>query len=213
MYINNTVYVYIWCDSGTVFGVVYKAIANSTSMDRHGHAGLNLLVYTPIAYYLIQSDQTALAFFGLLGLLTLEPLVDIDRFLPISEHRGTSHSLLGALVVGVLCGVGAYVLTGYFLTSLTELAFGQPVIVSGSTEQSPFNLVRNAQIGFLIGFGSVLVHLLGDSLTSSGVRPLLPFAQSRLSFDLVSREGWSQFVLFAVGLVAFGGTVLLGIGS
>lgn len=182
-------------------------------MDRHGHVGLNLLVYTPIAYYLIRSGQAGFAVFGLLGLLVLEPLVDLDRFLPGTKHRGTSHSLFGALVVGVLCGVGAYVLTGYFVTSLMELAFGQPILVSGSTEHSPFNLMRNAQIGFVIGAGSVLLHFLGDSLTSSGVRPLLPFADSRLSFDLVSREGWSQFALFAVGLLVFGGMILVVTGS
>lgn len=182
-------------------------------MDRHGHVGLDFLVFTPIAYYLFWSGRAWLVLFGLLGLLVLEPLVDLDRFVPGAEHRGASHSLFGALVVGVVCGVVVYVLTGYFVTSLTKLAFGQPVIVSGSTEQSPFNLARNAWIGFVIGTGSVLLHLLGDSLTDSSVRPLLPFAESRLSFDLVSREGWSQFVLFAAGLSAFGGTILVVVAS
>lgn len=191
-----------------VDGVVDMVVANSVGMDRHGHVGLNLLVFTPIAYYLIQSGQTALAVFGLLGLLALEPLVDLDRFVPGSEHRGTSHSLFGALVIGVLCGVGVYILSGYLVSTLTEIAFGQPVIVSGTTEQSPFNLTRNAQIGFVTGTGSVLLHLLGDSLTSSGVRPFLPFARTRCSFDLVSKQGWSQFALFVVGLLVFGGSLV-----
>ncbi|UPM43585.1 metal-dependent hydrolase [Halocatena salina] len=177
-------------------------------MDRHGHVGLNLLVFTPIAYYLIRSNRVALVVFGLLGLLMVEPLVDLDRLIPGVEHRGTSHSLFAALVVGVVCGVSVYVFSGYLITSLTKVTFGQPVIVSGSTEQSPFNLTRNAQIGFVIGSGSVLLHLLGDSLTAS-VRPLLPFARSQHSFDLISPQGWSQFVLFAGGLLACGGLIVV----
>ncbi|WP_185715643.1 metal-dependent hydrolase [Halocatena pleomorpha] len=176
-------------------------------MDRHGHVGLNLLVFTPIAYVLIQSGQTGLAMFGLLGLLVVEPLIDFDRVIPGVEHRGTSHSLFGALLIGVACGVGVYALSGYLVSSLTETAFGQPVIVSGSTGRSPFNLLRNARIGFVIGLGSALLHLLGDSLTSS-VRPFLPFARSRYSLALVAPQGWSQFVLFAVGLLSCGGVIV-----
>lgn len=181
----------------------------STCMDRHGHVGLNLLVYTPIAYYLFQSGQAALAAVGLVALFALEPLIDLDYVVPGATHRGTSHSLFGALVVGLLCGVGVYILTGVAVTTFTQAAFGQPVIVSGASEQSPLNPVRNAKIGVLFGIGAVLLHLIGDSITRSGIRPFLPFARSRLAFELISEEGWAQFVLFGIGLIAFGGMFLV----
>lgn len=172
-------------------------------MDRHGHVGLDLLVFAPIAYYLMHTGQTALAVVGLLGVFVFEPLPDIDCIIPGVEHRGTSHSFFSALVVGVLGGVLLYMLSTYLVSMLTQMAFGQPVAVSNVSEQSPLNATRNAWIGFFVAAGATVIHILGDSLTSSGIRPLLPFAPFRLSLDVVPEEGWTEFGLFAGGILTF----------
>lgn len=199
---------FYWTLTSELVSGVLHGYAQQYIMDRHGHVGFDLLVFTPIAYYLLHSGQTALAMVGLLGLFVLEPLPDIDDLIPGVEHRGTSHSVFSALVIGVLCGFFLYVLSTYVVSMITRMAFGQPVIVSDVPRRSPLNANRNALIGFWIGAGAVVTHILGDSLTSSGIRPLLPFAPFRLSFDIVSEQGGTEFVLFTGGCLAFCGVVI-----
>lgn len=180
----------------------------STPMDRHGHVGFDLLVFAPIAYYLMHTGQTALAVVGLLGVFVLEPLPDIDCIIPGVEHRGTSHSLFSALVAGVLVGVFLYMLSTYLVSMITQMVFGQPVAVSNVSQRSPLNATRNAWIGFFVAAGATVIHILGDSLTSSDIRPLLPFAPFRLSFDVVPEQGWAEFGLFAGGILTFSGVII-----
>jgi membrane-bound metal-dependent hydrolase YbcI (DUF457 family) len=60
-----------------------------------------------------------------------------------------------------------------------------------------------AGVGFLIGAGGILVHLLGDVLTVSGIRPFLPFSDWKLSVSpLHAKSTLANTGFFAVGVLA-----------
>ncbi|WP_248903796.1 metal-dependent hydrolase [Halocatena marina] len=177
-------------------------------MDRHGHVGFNLLVFAPVAYYFLHTDQTTLAMIGILGLFMLEPLPDIISGIPGVQNRGTSHSILSALVVGILCSILLYILSRHLVSMVMQFIFGQSIVISDMSQQNPIDANRNAWIGFFIGSSSVIIHILGDLLTPSGIRPLLPFAPFRLSLGIVPDQGWTQFVLFIGGVLTFGWVIV-----
>jgi membrane-bound metal-dependent hydrolase YbcI (DUF457 family) len=60
-----------------------------------------------------------------------------------------------------------------------------------------------AGVGFVIGAGGILVHLLGDVLTVSGIRPFLPFSDWKLSVSpLHAKSTLANTGFFAVGVLA-----------
>ena len=70
------------------------------------------------------------------------------------RHRGVTHSFAAGAVVGFVVGAAS---------SLTLLGFLP---------------------GFLAGFGGVALHLLGDLLTYTPLRPLWPLSRRRVSLKL-----------------------------
>ena len=79
-------------------------------MHRRGHVGMALLAYAPVGFLLLQDRQLGLALLGLIGVITVEPLPDSDFWIPGLKHRGTSHSILCALVVGgVIAALGWFI--------------------------------------------------------------------------------------------------------
>jgi membrane-bound metal-dependent hydrolase YbcI (DUF457 family) len=73
-----------------------------------------------------------------------------------------------------------------------------------------------AGIGFVIGAGGILVHLLGDVITVSGIQPLLPFSSRQISLSsLRANSTLANTGLFAVGVLAVAvvlATTVAGIG-
>jgi membrane-bound metal-dependent hydrolase YbcI (DUF457 family) len=60
-----------------------------------------------------------------------------------------------------------------------------------------------AGFGFAIGAGGILVHLLGDVITESGIRPLLPVSSWRISLSpLRANSTLANTGLFAIGALA-----------
>ena len=84
-------------------------------MYRHGHLGITLLTLAPLSYALIVHNQFALAGLLALGVLFIEPLPDNDHWIPGLSHRGVSHSLLTAGIIGLICA-GCGWLLGQYLT-------------------------------------------------------------------------------------------------
>ncbi|WP_330631331.1 metal-dependent hydrolase [Halocatena halophila] len=178
-------------------------------MDRHGHVGINLLVFTPVACYLLIENQPLLIVMGFIGLMAIEPMVDIDQYLPGMSHGGTSHSLFAVGIVGLLSAVCVYVFTGFAVTSITQAAFGQPLLLGGAVEDSPLNPMYNARHAFFIGAGAVCSHLLGDFLSESGIRPLMPFLSQKVSYPVIRLTGWGQYLLVFAGVVSLAAGMLV----
>lgn len=73
-------------------------------MHKTGHIGAALLVYSPIGLVLLLSGFDELAVLGGVGMIALATLPDCDHQLPIIAHRGPTHSITFALLLGALLG-------------------------------------------------------------------------------------------------------------
>jgi membrane-bound metal-dependent hydrolase YbcI (DUF457 family) len=126
-----------------------------------GHVATALIAATPLIYYraempdiLNANTMSVKELLWWVGLFSVLPDTDIilQRYLPI-KHRGYfSHSIL---TITLTCAI----LSAFYLLG-----------INGITPEfrylTPFTI-------FLAGF-SVLIHLLGDSLTKTGVPILIP---------------------------------------
>src|SRR5699024_728897 len=71
-----------------------------------------------------------------------------------------------------------------------------------------------AEYGFAIGTGGILVHLLGDVITVSGIRPLLPISSQRVSLSsLRANSTLGNTGLFAGGVIAIAVVLSLTVGG
>jgi inner membrane protein len=181
-------------------------------MYRHGHIGIALLVLAPISYALILRNQVALAGLLALGILIIEPLPDNDHWIPGLSHRGVSHSLLAAGIVGLLCAGFGWLLGRYLTVPLahwlqaTILPVTSVSAIAIMTEQlatlTPGTLVG---LGFIVGFLGICVHLAGDIITVSGIQPYLPFSRQRISLtNLRAASTLANTVFLLLGVLAMG---------
>jgi len=158
-------------------------------MYRKGHLGVSLLVFAPVGYTLSTLGYPALA--ALTGgvMLWFAMLPDIDHRLPMIEHRGPTHSLAFAALVG---GVGAAI--GVAAESALNV---------GLTLSLPLPAV-----GFAVGALTVLAHLVGDTLTPMGVNYLWPLSTRPVSLSLTRADNrWANSGLFGLGLLVTAGWV------
>lgn len=155
-------------------------------MHREGHYGVNLAVYAPIAFVLVGLDLLQLALVGGGVMVALAMLPDYDQQIPFVKHRGITHTVWFALSVGAVIGVIGFLVGDGAVQSLGYGVFG-----------------------FLVGTLSVVAHLLGDVLTPSGIRPLAPYDDRRVTFDLVKAKNplanYGLLVFGAVLVAAFAG--------
>ena len=181
-------------------------------MHRRGHVGLTLLAYAPIGYVLLNANQPAMALLGLLGVVLVEPLPDNDLWIPWLSHRGTSHSVFCALLVGAVLGsVGWLVgepLADIFASVLASGDFTTVGIFAGVLDWLAVRIrdldgVLLAQFGFVAGVSGIIVHLIGDVITIAGIRPLLPFSRRRISLIGVRADSTTaNNGLFGLGVLA-----------
>ena len=181
-------------------------------MYRHGHIGITLLTLAPISYALIVRNQFALAGLLALGVLFIEPLPDNDHWIPGLSHRGVSHSLLTAGIIGLLCAGCGWLLGRYLTVPLahwlqtTVLPATNITAVAIATEQlaalTPETL---AGLGFAMGVLGICVHLAGDIITVSGIQPFLPFSRRRISLSrLRAASTLANTVFLLLGVLAMG---------
>ena len=164
-------------------------------MYRKGHYGVSLLVFAPIALVLLAVDRADLAVVTGGVMLWLAMLPDIDHRLPLIPHRGPTHSLVfAALVGGIFAGVGAVleIVGGGDAWSIVEVSL--PVV------------------GFATGALAILAHLLGDALTPAGVNFLWPVSTQTYTIGLCRADNTiANYGLFAAGVFATGVAVYLSV--
>ncbi|GAA0459821.1 metal-dependent hydrolase (plasmid) [Halococcus dombrowskii] len=209
-------------------------------MNRQGHTGMTLLAFAPLAYLLASDGKLLLAGVCWLGIQAVEPLPDRDFHVPGLNHRGVSHSLLAVLVVGgVLGGIG-WLIGGFgfdllysLLTTLVDIwdwvlgylpelstAFitglipnlppGEIVTTLQQQAGGSVNRWSFALFGFVIGVYGVVAHLLGDVITTQGIRPFLPFSRWKLSLSPLRADSpTANSALFGAGMVAIAVVVVL----
>ena len=151
-------------------------------MHKVGHHGAAMLGYAPIIA-LLDPGHRWLAILGLPVALFAARLPDVDQRLPFVPHRGPTHTIWFALVLGL----GAMV------------AF-QAVIPEGPL------LVRTG-VACVLSFG-VLTHLASDAITPAGVRPFWPIWNRSIALPLCRAEDpVANWLLFVGGLFAIAGVL------
>jgi inner membrane protein len=160
-----------------------------------GHYGVSLLVFAPVGFALLQYGYPALALVAGATMLWLAMLPDVDHRLPVISHRGPTHSLPFALLVGVaLGGVGSLLDAGGKELGLAATLGG----------------VELTAVGFAVGVLAVVAHLLGDALTPMGVNFLWPVSSRRYSLSLWRADNrLANYGLFAAGVFVTVGWVYL----
>ncbi len=155
-------------------------------MYRTGHLGVSLLVFAPIGYLFVAAGEPLAALVTGGAMLWLAMLPDVDNRIPGIPHRGPTHSLLFAALVGVaFAGAGGL------------LADGVGVV----------DRMRLTTFGFFVGFVAVGAHLLGDVLTPAGVNLFWPWGRE---FSLYLTRADSTIANY--GLLLLGATAVAGAG-
>lgn len=163
-------------------------------MYRKGHYGVSLLAFAPIAFALLATGRADLAVVTGGVMIWLAMLPDLDHRVPGIPHRGPTHSLLFAALVG-----GVFAAAGVALESVVGGV--------GSIAGLPVPV-----LGFAIGAFAVVAHLLGDALTPAGVNFLWPVSTRTYTIGLCRADNTvANYGLFAVGVFATGAAAYLGI--
>lgn len=168
-------------------------------MYKLGHYGVALGLYAPVVAWLLGRGLAALALGGGVVLLWLAMLPDLDTQLPGVSHRGSTHTFLFVLAVGVAVGLVADLAIAPTVGEFGAVAWvGVPGFRTGLGE-----------FGFLIGALAILSHLLADVITPMGIRPFWPLWGRSFSLDITSAEStFANYFLLAAGTFLAASAVL-----
>lgn len=151
-------------------------------MLRIGHYGIAMLAYAPIAARFVRIDARLPVLIGLPIVLLAARLPDVDRRLPFVTHRGVTHTL--------------------WFVSLLPLALVSVV----ATSLAPAAIERSVwflSVGYIPALLGGVSHLVADSLTPMGIRPLWPVSNRRFAAGLVRSGDTSiNYLLFFCGIAA-----------
>ena len=161
-----------------------------------GHVGISLLLYAPIAAWLLSTNQPTLAVLTGVLMVALSPLPDFDTQTERITHRGPTHTVWFALAVGLVVGVAGGLLAA----------------------SDPFGLFSSHSLPplWMAGwFGSIAVvticgHLAGDLITPMGIWPFRPLSTYHRSLDLTpSKSPRANRLWFGTGVVVLAATLLI----
>jgi len=157
-------------------------------MYRTGHYGAALLVYAPFGVGLLLVGFDAAAIVGGVGMLGLARLPDYDLQVPFVSHRGPTHTLGFALLVGLVVGGGLAALAGTNTVGETSVLPDAQTVGVGA-------------FGFFVGFLAVVSHLIADALTPAGIEPWWPVSSKNYSLELVGADSTvGNYGLLALGV-------------
>ncbi|WP_135302670.1 metal-dependent hydrolase [Haloarcula amylovorans] len=151
-------------------------------MYRPGHYGAALLVYAPLGFALLSFDFPGLAVLGGALSLALAPIPDFDQRIPLIRHRGVTHTVLFALVVGGVLGA-----VGWAAGTATDAEMA----------------TRLAAFGVVVGTTTILSHLLADVITPMGITPFWPLSRTNYTLRLARADNViANYLLLALGVFA-----------
>jgi inner membrane protein len=168
-------------------------------MYRDGHYGAALLAYTPVGFLVTALGYRTLALLAGGVALALAMVPDWDMRVPGLEHRGPTHTVGFALLVGFLVAAAG----------VTVATAGNPAAVStdlASLADDPATALGVGVLGFLVGFLTVCSHIAADALTPMGVTPLWPLSDRHVSVSVARASNrLANAVLLGVGVAAAAG--------
>lgn len=159
-------------------------------MYKTGHIGMALLLYSPLGLVVLLAGSAELAVLGGTVVVSLASLPDYDQRVPFIAHRGPTHSVAFAAVVGLALGLGG-------------IAMGEHMTTVAAARVGVF--------AFAVGTLAVVSHLVADSITPMGIRPLWPVSRWHYSANLVrAKNPIANHLLLAVGIAAVVGALVVG---
>lgn len=152
-------------------------------MHKWGHFGVNALLYAAILPFVDNRWSTTVVVLGAVVAIGLANFPDVDEPFRWGTHRGFTHTLWFAIVVGIVVG-GAFGI-------LLEPTW--PTLL----------------LGFGLGAGSMLAHVTIDAMTPMGVRPLAPVSERHVTTAwFYSKNRRINIGVFLVGALAFTGVLV-----
>ncbi|ELY96077.1 metal-dependent hydrolase [Natrialba taiwanensis] len=146
-------------------------------MYRGGHAGFNALLYAPFVPLVARTWSLELAILGAVIAIAVANLPDIDQPLPWLHHRGPTHTLWFAILIGIVAGIGTAL-----VVSPTRSVF---------------------MFGCVVGTASILAHLAGDIVTPMGLTPLSPLTRKHVTLNwFKSKNSYINRVVLLIGTAA-----------
>lgn len=150
-------------------------------MELDGHVGAALTAYSPLYLAVLHFDYPRFAVLGTIIAIALASLPDCDLRLSTLQHRGPTHTVQFALVVGVIVGcIGA------------TLTLFNP----GGVAANPLVVGTFCSV---VALGTILSHIAVDALTPMGVDPLA--TGRRYSFVLCyAADRRYNYAMFGTGV-------------
>lgn len=152
-------------------------------MYRSGHLGISLVLFAPIGYLFATEGEPLAAVITGGVMLWLATLPDVDQRISGMPHRGPTHSLLFAVLVGGAVSSGA-----------DQLSDGLEVLQRAGGQE----------FWFFVGVAGVCAHLVGDLLTPAGVNLLWPWNR-QFSLQVTRADSTiANYGLLLLGVLALG---------
>jgi inner membrane protein len=172
-----------------------------------------LLLYSPIAFALFNAGKPIVAVFGAVIVFITEPLPDRDMNIPVMDHRGASHTIVCALLIGGILGFLGYFLGDRVFVIVGEAISNQGIGDLGQRIIAARNIIdEGALAGYSFAFGTfgILTHLVGDVITPMGIKPFWPLSSRSFSLSLTrAKNPIANGLLMILGAAAAGGTLFL----
>jgi inner membrane protein len=163
---------------------------------RPGHTGVVLTVYAPLGYTLLAAGRPVLALMGGTIAVALAMIPDLDMRLPGVSHRGVTHTVVFALLVGAVLGAFGWALGD---------TLSKPLVIRAGVSLRVDTLPATGlgAFGCALGVLTIGAHLLADVITPMGIVPFWPLSSKRYSLDIVRASNTvANVFLFCLGIGA-----------
>jgi inner membrane protein len=168
-------------------------------MYRDGHYGAALLAYAPLCFVVVTLGYPTLALLAGGVAVAIAMVPDWDTRIPGLKHRGPTHTVGFAALVGLAVGAAG----------VTFVTAGDPAAVStdlASLAADPTTGLGVGVLGFAVGFLTTCSHIAADALTPMGVRPFWPVSGRHLTLNVTRASSRAANAgLLAVGTAAAAG--------
>lgn len=177
-------------------------------MYRKGHIGINMMLFAPILFIMIILEFVILGIIGLISVSYFASLPDIDLKIKRLKHRGFTHTISFAVLIGLIV-----FMIGLFVSNI--------FMALGIINTSLFNLIFISIYSFYIGFFIVMGHIAGDIITPTGVRifekpKYIPnsyiFSDKNYTlFSIPAKSNIANFVFLFLGLLCTSISIFCGL--
>lgn len=157
-------------------------------MYRNGHIGAALAAYAPLALVSTAIGGLELGVLGGVVAAGISKVPDWDQHIPFVKHRGATHTIHFAVIMGVLLGISGL---------LVGATYGILAAIGGFV------------YGLLLGTIPILSHIGADALTPAGVEPFRD--ERHYSYNVVKAANpLANYALLGLGALLSGVAILLG---